>query len=178
MLDDVLSFLSILTQIQSSFYLHFFFWKLLSGGTDCYRFSTAFLVPIIFNLRQFATHHALLPVSSVLWSRFSSSLASAPFPYLSWMFSEFSFLVLPLILLTCWNLVNLDLPAQTSLLVYQCLQQPTRQSSLNMLEAPSNQHDQNQIHYFPTLTFVCSVNTVIYWVSKWPPESSPVLHNS
>ena len=96
------------------------------------------------------------------------------FPSL-WMFSLNSlFLILLLILLTCWNLLNLDLQLKLLSQVYQCLQQPTRQSSLNMLEAPSNQHDQIQIHYFPALTppFVCSVNTVTTESTEWPPESS------
>lgn len=164
---------SILTQFSLlSTFISFL--KLLSGGTDCCQIQRCLLVPIIFNLRPFDTRHALLPVSLLSFGQDFLVLAYCSFPLSLWMFSLNSlFLILPLILLTCWNLLNLDLQLKPLSQVYQCLQQPTRQFSLNMLEAPSIQHDQNQIHYFPTLTFVCSVNTVIYWVSKMATRVKP-----
>lgn len=150
------------------------FLKLFLGGTDCCQIPHCLLVPVIFNLWPFDTRHALLPVSLLSFGQDFLVLASYSFPLSLWMFSLNSlFLILLLILLTCWNLLNLDLQLRLLSQVYQCLQQPTRQSSPNMLEAPSNQHDQNQIHYFPTLTFVCSVNAVIYWVSKMATRVKP-----
>lgn len=157
------------------------FLKLFSGGSDYCQIQHCLSVPIIFNLWPFDTRHALLPVSLLYFGQDFLVLASYCFPLSLWMFSLNSlFLILLLILLTCWNLLNLDLQLKLLSQVYQCLQQPTRQSSLNMLEAPSNQHDQIQIHHFPALTppFVCSVNTVIYWVNRMATGVKLVLLNS
>lgn len=105
---------SILTQFNLlSTFISFL--KLLSGGTDCCQIQHCLLVPIIFNLRPFATHHALLPVSLLSFGQDFLVLASCSFPLSLWMFSEFSFFSFTFNTTDMLKSCKFRSPAQTSL---------------------------------------------------------------